>query len=121
MSDQAENTPLRRWIVRKIILDLRSVKTQDDVHAYISERFKFPAYYGRNLDAFYDCLTDIGEYTCVGFFELEEENEITPYLQRVKRVLRDAENENRHLAVVFGIPEDNPEEDDKDVEGDVDL
>jgi ribonuclease inhibitor len=67
------------------------VKTQDDVHTYISERFKFPDYYGKNLDALYDCLTDIGEYTCVGFFEPEGENEISPYLQRVKQVLRDAE------------------------------
>ena len=71
-----------------------------------------------NLDALYDCLTDIGEDTCVGFFEPEEENEIRPYLQRVKRVLRDAENENLHLAVVFGTPEDNLPEGD---EGDGDL
>lgn len=104
--------------MRKIILDLRNVKTQDDVHAYISRCFAFPAYYGRNLDALYDCLTDIGEDTCVGFFEPEEENEIRPYLQRVKRVLRDAENENLHLAVVFGTPEDNLPEGD---EGDGDL
>ena len=104
--------------MRKIILDLRNVKTQDDVHAYISESLEFPAYYGRNLDALHDCLTDIGEDTCVGFFEPEEENEIRPYLQRVKRVLRDAENENLHLAVVFGTPEDNLPDGD---EGDVDL
>ena len=99
--------------MRKIELDFNVPHTRAQVHEYLKIKFDFPDYYGANLDALYDCLTDIGEDTCVGFFEPEEENEIRPYMQRVKRVLRDAENENRYLAVVFGIPEDNPEEDDE--------
>ena len=29
-------------------------------HDYLKEVFDFPDYYGKNLDALYDCLTEIG-------------------------------------------------------------
>ena len=29
-------------------------------HDYIKETLNFPDYYGKNLDALYDCLTEIG-------------------------------------------------------------
>ena len=31
------------------------------IHAQLAETFRFPDYYGRNLDALYDCLTDVQE------------------------------------------------------------
>ena len=43
----------------EIVLDGRTLETMEEVH----ERFApvFPAYYGRNLDALFDCLTDCPE------------------------------------------------------------
>ena len=41
-----------------IELDLASVKTPMELHIMLSERFRFPTYYGRNGDAFWDCITD---------------------------------------------------------------
>lgn len=32
-------------------------------HEYLKEKLRFPDYYGKNLDALYDCLTDIGVET----------------------------------------------------------
>lgn len=32
-------------------------------HDYLKEVLDFPDYYGKNLDALYDCLTDIGVQT----------------------------------------------------------
>ena len=32
-------------------------------HDYLSEALNFPDYYGKNLDALYDCLTEIGVET----------------------------------------------------------
>lgn len=95
--------------MKKIILDFNTTRTREDVHKYLAMKFDFPDYYGENLDALYDCLTDIGEPTCAGFF-MPREREMTPYLQRIAHVMRDAEDENKNFAVIFGDMEANFED-----------
>lgn len=41
----------------KMQLDGKLIKS--DGHDYIKEALNFPDYYGKNLDALYDCLTEI--------------------------------------------------------------
>ncbi|MDO4327873.1 MAG: barstar family protein [Lachnospiraceae bacterium] len=93
--------------MRKILLNLHVPKTEEQVQRYLALEFDFPDYYGENLDALYDMLTGMTEDTCVGFFEPEEETELSRYLSRVKRVFQDAEEENPHLCVIFSDLEDN--------------
>lgn len=69
-----------------------------DIHTYIAEQMDFPAYYGKNLDALYDCLTDIGSPVSVTLL-LPDEERITPFLRRIRAVFRDAERDNPRLAV----------------------
>ena len=40
-------------------LDFRKVQYYSEVHTIIKESLDFPDYYGRNWDAFWDCLTDM--------------------------------------------------------------
>ena len=40
-------------------LDFRNVKDYADVHRVIKRELDFPDYYWGNLDAFWDCLTDM--------------------------------------------------------------
>ena len=35
------------------------------VHNHLAERLQLPSYYGRNLDALYDVLTELGEETTI--------------------------------------------------------
>ena len=49
------------FLAKVVILDGKLIKKRS--HDYLSEVFDFPSYYGRNLDALYDCLTDIGVET----------------------------------------------------------
>ncbi len=42
-----------------LTVDLSEVKTVEALHAALKEAFEFPEYYGGNLDALHDCLTDI--------------------------------------------------------------
>ena len=44
-----------------IIIDGKLIK--EEGHDYLKEAFNFPDYYGKNLDALYDCLTEIGVKT----------------------------------------------------------
>ena len=47
--------------LKYIILDGKLIKEKS--HDYLKKVFDFPEYYGKNLDALYDCLTDIGVET----------------------------------------------------------
>lgn len=52
----------------KYVLDGKKMVSREKTHAYLKETFGFPAYYGKNLDALHDCLTEMGE------MEVEVEN-----------------------------------------------
>lgn len=93
--------------MKKILLDFKVTKTPEQVQEYLALEFDFPEYYGKNLDSLYDCLVDICEDTCVGMFEPDEDHGIRDYLQKVKWVFRDAEEENPHLCVIFSCLEEN--------------
>lgn len=55
------------WLVdhgyQLIRLDAGAWQTQADFHRDIAAALGFPDYYGRNLDAFDDCLRDVAMYT----------------------------------------------------------
>ena len=88
--------------MKKIILDFSKSTSKEVMHKYLAEKFSFPEYYGANLDALHDLLTEITEPTCVGVFNYGRK-----YLKSVVEVFKDAESENKNLSVVFSKIEDN--------------
>lgn len=49
--------------MRTIMIDGREMTSRENAHTYLAKILSFPDYYGRNLDALYDCLGDISEKT----------------------------------------------------------
>ena len=45
------------------IMEIDGNLIKKDGHDYLKEVFDFPEYYGKNLDALYDCLCEIGVET----------------------------------------------------------
>ncbi|MBR2838849.1 MAG: barstar family protein [Kiritimatiellae bacterium] len=45
---------------RRFVVDLAGVRGAARLHAVLAERLPLPEHYGRNLDAFYDVLTEFG-------------------------------------------------------------
>ena len=41
-----------------IVLDGRCLKERERAHRYLKRKFQFPEYYGNNLDALWDLLTE---------------------------------------------------------------
>lgn len=90
--------------MKKIILDLNIPNTKEELHAYLKETMELPDYYGNNLDALYDCVSEICEPTAFGIitprFEIDEkEDELASYISKVCGVFTDAEEENSDIAV----------------------
>ena len=45
---------------RRFVVDLAGVRSAVRLHAVLAEQLPLPEHYGRNLDAFYDVLTEFG-------------------------------------------------------------
>lgn len=89
------------------------------IHDYIAENLGFPDYYGKNLDALYDCLTDIDEPTAIGFFIPVPDDDETAidfmmYLERVRKVFLDAERDNPDYLAVISADDSGVFSDDED-------
>ena len=59
-------------------LDGKLIKKEG--HDYLKEALNFPDYYGKNLDALYDCLCEIGIETQIDtFVDASAENELLDF------------------------------------------
>ena len=82
--------------MNNITLKLDKFSKKEELHSYLKKKMKFPDYYGENLDALFDCLTDISTDTAVDI-KYDADNE----LQRaVLAVFSDAVSQNTHLAII---------------------
>lgn len=82
---------------RQIHLEFGPLDTKEQVQTYLQEQMGFPSYYGKNLDALYDCLTEYSEDVAVLLTDMWQERPIDEYIRCVFRVFRDAAEENGHL------------------------
>ena len=82
----------------QVILDCQKLSCRRSAHKYLQEVLGFPAYYGKNLDALFDCLTDLGNCTIVlrGKEQLAESG---GYGARILQVLEDAAQVNPGLTL----------------------
>ena len=83
-------------------IDLSGVYNPDDLHEVIGEALPLPEYYGGNLDALHDVLTDFFEETEITFRNVFEVSVMMPkYIVALKRMCGDAAEENPNLTVNF--------------------
>ncbi|WP_459898950.1 barstar family protein [Campylobacter concisus] len=51
--------------MKSVILDAKKMAEKEKMHEYFAKKFDLPEYYGKNLDALYDCLCEINEPTLI--------------------------------------------------------
>lgn len=81
-----------------ITLDAAMLRERLPAHDYLKEALALPDYYGRNLDALYDCLTELDE-TEIRFVNLDAAGD--SYFSRVLSVFQEAREENPRLHLFF--------------------
>lgn len=81
-----------------VMIDGSVLCSKDHLHDVLARELHFPAWYGRNLDALHDCLTDLTENTQISVIHANcADAELQQYLSRVLRVIRDSAEENDRL------------------------
>ena len=86
----------------RITIDCRLFTCRQDVHRAFAEAFSFPDYYGNNLDALHDCLTEIGTDTQIQLLHWEcAAEQMENYCSILKKVLTVCCKENPHLHIDY--------------------
>ena len=73
------------------VLDGKQMTDPVTAHEYIAAELGFPEFYGSNLDALYDCLTDLdGETSIILIDETKMRQQLGDYADRLLQVFDDA-------------------------------
>lgn len=82
-------------------LNAENASTRGDLHTAFAETFSFPEWYGRNLDALHDCLTEFSEDAEIS---MEEDSLLAclgdRYTEQLQRLLADVAEDNPHIRLV---------------------
>ena len=88
--------------MKTIILNGLDIISMSDIHNIFSEELNFPEYYGRNLDALYDCLSEVTEEVEIVIKEREELSEnLGISFDRLCNLLVDISEEYDNISVSF--------------------
>jgi ribonuclease inhibitor len=84
--------------MKTIVLDGLYMNTRETTHTYLAWRLGLPSYYGRNLDALHDVLTDPCEPTQIILYRKDRMLEsLGEYGEQLLTVFRDAAAESPTL------------------------
>ena len=77
----------------------KAFESRAAVHAYLASALDFPAYYGNNLDALLDCLTDISAPTRIALIRMRDEGPLAQWFDKLALALMIAARENPAIDV----------------------
>ena len=80
---------------RRFVIDLAGVRSATRLHAILAENLPLPEHYGRNLDAFYDVLTEFGPRWRIVFRNADAA------MNALRAVCEDAMAETPGLEILF--------------------
>ena len=85
-----------------VILEGSQMVDRVAVHNHLAERLQLPSYYGRNLDALYDVLTELGEETTIILRDpaLVAE-QLGKYGEALLNAMQEAAEENPKLSITL--------------------
>lgn len=75
--------------MRKVLLDGNVLADRNTAHRYLKVMLEFPEYYGENLDALYDMLTDLADVE----IEIIRPEIQTSFYHKILSVFRRAQKE----------------------------
>lgn len=84
----------------RVVLEGSRIAELEDVHTCLAQALDFPAWYGGNLDALFDCLTEPHIHAEICLHDFAQLRQTTGgAADRLLRVLRDAAAKNPALVI----------------------
>ena len=79
----------------KVLINCEKLLNREKAHEYLAQMLDFPEYYGKNLDALFDCLTELNNRTIIlmGTEALFQDS----YGAKVRKVMEKAAKSNPGL------------------------
>ncbi len=84
--------------MKHIMIDCAALSARASLHRVMALELDFPEWYGGNLDALYDCLTDLDAHVYLVLRGLDAHGE---YGRAFRETVEDAARENPLLAIEF--------------------
>ena len=85
-----------------VILEGKAMTDRVSAHSHLAERLELPTYYGRNLDALYDVLTEIGKETEIVLTDpAAVVEQMGKYGEALLATMQEAAEENPRLIVTL--------------------
>ena len=82
-----------------VTIDCNELKDKESAHEYLQALFAFPDYYGKNLDALFDCLTEMPG-CCIVLEEPWALAQLGDYAAPLLQAFRDAAAEREDLILL---------------------
>ena len=87
--------------MKQVTINFQHIKSVEQAHKLLAKKLMLPAYYGNNLDALFDCLTEIDtpkkfiikNRSCAAA-------ELKAFSEKLVDVLYDAQAENNKLKII---------------------
>ena len=75
-------------------VDFAEVENYMDIHGVLMRDLDFPDYYGGNLDAFWDCITDqlLSGLTYIEIFNIDKIKRFNNYDERLTDILKECKH-----------------------------
>ena len=80
---------------KKVVLREADFATPAEAHEFLAQRLDFPDYYGMNLDALAECLSEVGEPTRV--VVRRSASDPKPWFEGFERVVRDVAEQSCYV------------------------